>query len=53
MVGSPGFEFDQARVADLAARSWDRGHDLLGMVRQSVAALASGDRTGQATRSVM
>ncbi len=43
-VASPGFEFDEAGVADRAARSYDRGHDRLGMVRQS-AAIASGDRT--------
>ena len=46
-VGSPGFEFDEAAVADRAGRSWDRGHDPLGMLRQSVAVLASGDRTAE------
>jgi pimeloyl-ACP methyl ester carboxylesterase len=45
VVGSPGFEYDEAAVADLAGRSYDRGHDPMGMVRQSIAALASGDRT--------
>lgn len=30
-----------------AGRSYDWGHDRLGMVRQSVAALASGDRTAR------
>jgi pimeloyl-ACP methyl ester carboxylesterase len=47
VVGSPGFEFDEAAVADRAGRSYDRGHDCLGMVRQSVAALTSGDRTAR------
>jgi len=47
VVGSPGFEFDEAAVADRAGRSYDRGHDRLGMVRQSVAALTSGDRTAR------
>jgi pimeloyl-ACP methyl ester carboxylesterase len=45
VVGSPGFEFDEAAVADRAGRSYDRGHDKLGMIRQAVAAVASGDRT--------
>jgi pimeloyl-ACP methyl ester carboxylesterase len=45
VIGSPGFEFDEAGVADRAARSYDRGHDPVGMLRQSVATLASGDRT--------
>lgn len=45
VVGSPGFEFDEAAVADRAGRSYDRGHDPLGMLRQAVAAAASGDRT--------
>lgn len=45
VVGSPGFAFDQAAVADRAGRSYDRGHDPLGMLRQSVAVLASADRT--------
>jgi pimeloyl-ACP methyl ester carboxylesterase len=45
VVGSPGFEFDEAALADRAGRAYDRGHDPLGMLRQSLAALASGDRT--------
>lgn len=44
-VASPAFEFEEARVADVAARSWDRGHDPLGLARHAVASLASGDRT--------
>ncbi|GAA1313000.1 alpha/beta hydrolase [Planotetraspora silvatica] len=46
-VGSPGFEFDEAGVADRAGRSYDRDRDRLGMARQSVAVLASGDRTAR------
>jgi pimeloyl-ACP methyl ester carboxylesterase len=47
VIGSPGFEFDEAGVTDRAARSWDRDPDrAAGMLRQSVAVLASGDRTG-------
>ena len=41
VVRSPGFEFDEASVTE---RADDRGHDHLGMVRQSIAALASGYR---------
>ncbi|WP_158884810.1 alpha/beta fold hydrolase [Amycolatopsis anabasis] len=44
-VRSPGFEFDEAAAAERAARQYDRGHDHLSMMRHSVAALASGDRT--------
>jgi len=44
-VGSPGFPFDEAGVADRAARSYDRGLDPGGMLRQAVAVIASGDRT--------
>jgi pimeloyl-ACP methyl ester carboxylesterase len=47
VVGSPGFEFDEAAVADRAGRAYDRGHDRLSMARQGVAALASGDRTAR------
>jgi pimeloyl-ACP methyl ester carboxylesterase len=47
VVGSPGFEFDEAAVAETAGRAYDRDHDRLAMVRQSVAALASGDRTAR------
>jgi pimeloyl-ACP methyl ester carboxylesterase len=44
-VGSPGFPFDEEAVADRAGRAYDRGHDPLGMLRQAVAVVASGDRT--------
>lgn len=44
-VASPAFEFEEARIADVAARSWDRGHDTSGLARHAVASLASGDRT--------
>jgi effector-binding domain-containing protein len=44
-VASPAFEFEEVRIADVAARSWDRGHDPLGLARHAVASLASGDRT--------
>ena len=47
VTGSPGFEFDEAAVAELAGRSYDRDGDRLAMVRQSVAVLAAGDRTAR------
>jgi pimeloyl-ACP methyl ester carboxylesterase len=47
VVGSPGFEFDGAGIADRAGLAYDRGHDPLGMARQGVAVLASGDRTAR------
>lgn len=43
-IGSPGFPFDEAFVRDIAGRSYDRGHDPEGVVRQLAAILASGNR---------
>src|SRR5437660_11784890 len=43
-IGSPGFTFDEARVRDLAARSYDRCFSPAGAARQLVAILASGSR---------
>jgi len=45
IVGSPGFEFDPAAVAERTGRAYDRAYDPLGVVRQAVAVVASGDRT--------
>ncbi|MFD8985266.1 alpha/beta fold hydrolase [Streptomyces sp. NPDC059564] len=45
VLGSPGFPFDEAAARDRARRSYDRGYDPLGIARQAVASLASGDRT--------
>jgi pimeloyl-ACP methyl ester carboxylesterase len=44
-IGSPGYPFDEIAAAERAGRAWDRDHDPLGMLRQSVAVLKSGDRT--------
>ncbi|AZQ69987.1 MULTISPECIES: alpha/beta fold hydrolase [Streptomyces] len=44
-IGSPGFKPDDAGVAERAGRAYDRGHDRVGMLRQAIAVLASGDRT--------
>ncbi|MCX4751346.1 alpha/beta fold hydrolase [Kitasatospora sp. NBC_01287] len=44
-LGSPGFGTDEAAVAERAGRAYDRSYDPLGIARQAVASLASGDRT--------
>jgi pimeloyl-ACP methyl ester carboxylesterase len=45
VIGSPGFRFDEERIRDVAARSYDRGHSAAGVLRQLHAITASGDRT--------
>ncbi|HWO18228.1 MAG TPA: alpha/beta hydrolase [Kofleriaceae bacterium] len=47
VVGSPGFDLDLEAVADRAGRSYDRAYDPLGIMRQAIAVLASGDRTAR------
>lgn len=42
---SPGFVFDAEAVAELAGRTFDRGIDFEGMMRQMISVPASGDRT--------
>jgi pimeloyl-ACP methyl ester carboxylesterase len=44
-VGSPKYPLDEIIAAENAGRAWDRDHDPLGMLRQAVAVLKSGDRT--------
>jgi pimeloyl-ACP methyl ester carboxylesterase len=44
-IGSPGYPFEEARIRDLAARSFDRGHSQAGIARQLHAITSSGDRT--------
>jgi pimeloyl-ACP methyl ester carboxylesterase len=44
-IGSASFAFDEDRVRDVAARSFDRGHDPGGYVRQLGAIMAQPDRT--------
>ena len=44
-IGSTGFAIDLDAIAERAGRAFDRSHDPLGMMRQIVASLASGDRT--------
>jgi len=45
MIGSPGFPFDEERSARIAGIGFDRGYFPKGTVRQTIAILASGDRT--------
>lgn len=45
VIGSPGFELDEAELRERAGLSYDRAHDPEGIARQLVAVLASGDRT--------
>ncbi len=44
-VGSPGYACDEAEIAAVAGRAFDRSHDPMGVARQAVATVASGDRT--------
>jgi len=45
VIGSPGFPLDEPRLADVARRSFARGHDAAGVVRQLSAIAVSPDRT--------
>jgi pimeloyl-ACP methyl ester carboxylesterase len=45
IIGSPGFDHDEASLRELAGQSYDRGVDRRGPARQIVAIQASGDRT--------
>jgi pimeloyl-ACP methyl ester carboxylesterase len=45
LLGSPGYPTAEAPIADRAGRAFDRGFDPVGVARQAVASVASGDRT--------
>jgi pimeloyl-ACP methyl ester carboxylesterase len=45
LTGSPGFPFQEDRIAARAAAAYDRGYHPAGTVRQTIAVLASPDRT--------
>jgi pimeloyl-ACP methyl ester carboxylesterase len=51
VIGSPGFELDEADVRWRTGVAYDRGHDPAGVARQLAGIAASGDRTS-ALRSV-
>lgn len=44
-IGSLKYPLDEAAAVERAGLAWDRDHDPLGMLRQAVAVLKSGDRT--------
>ena len=45
VIGSPGFDRDEADLREIAARSHDRGRNPSGSGRQLAAIIATGDRT--------
>lgn len=45
VAGSPGYPDDEAGMRELALLAYDRSYDPAGMARQSIAILASGERT--------
>ncbi|MGY1811961.1 alpha/beta fold hydrolase [Blastococcus sp. SYSU D00820] len=45
VIGSPGFEFDEAGLRERAGLSFDRAHDPAGVARQLAAILTTHDRT--------
>jgi pimeloyl-ACP methyl ester carboxylesterase len=47
MIGSRGFAFDEERIRELAAATYERDRDAAGTGRQLAAILASGDRTAE------
>jgi pimeloyl-ACP methyl ester carboxylesterase len=44
-VGSPGYPADEKELAARAGRAYDRSYDPIGIARQAIASVASGDRT--------
>jgi len=47
VIGSPGFERDEARLRDVIGRSYDRCFHPAGVAHQLVAIMASGNRTSE------
>jgi pimeloyl-ACP methyl ester carboxylesterase len=47
VIGSPGFELDEAEIRARAGLAYDRADDPLGVARQLLAVVASGDRTAR------
>ncbi len=45
LAASPAFPFDETAAAERSGRVFDRGYDPLGIQRQGLAVLATGDRT--------
>lgn len=49
-VGSPGYPADETETAARAGRAYDRCFDPVGVARQAIASVASGDRTERLRR---
>jgi pimeloyl-ACP methyl ester carboxylesterase len=47
VIGSPAYELDEAGLRERAGLSYDRAYDPMGVGRQLLAVLASGDRTAR------
>ena len=47
VIGSPGYPLDEGALRERAATSYDRAYDPVGVGRQFLAILASGDRTAR------
>jgi pimeloyl-ACP methyl ester carboxylesterase len=45
VIGSPGFELDEAALSERAGLAFDRAHDPAGVARQFVAIVSTDDRT--------
>jgi len=45
VIGGKRYRLDEERIRALAVESWNRDHDAVGMARQLVGIIASGDRT--------
>jgi pimeloyl-ACP methyl ester carboxylesterase len=50
VIGSPGFEFDEAALRDRAGLSFDRAYDPAGVARQLAAIMSTPDRTADLGR---
>jgi pimeloyl-ACP methyl ester carboxylesterase len=50
LIGSHGFAFDEQYVHDIAGRSWDRGYDPDGRLRQLAASASQPNRTADLHR---
>lgn len=44
-LGSPGYPADETEIVERAGQAFDRSHDPVGIARQAIATVASGDRT--------
>ena len=50
VIGSPGFELDEAEIRRRTGLAYDRSNDPIGVARQLAAIAASGDRTAALSR---